>query len=313
MGIELASILGLVNNLLLAAIRMGTPLLLASAGLVFTARAGMTNLGTEGVMLMGAFSGVIGAYLSGSAFVGAIVAVFVGIVYELLVAFLVVTVRSNQTIVAMATNLLALGITSSYGRIIFGVSTEPPRVDSFPIFKIPFLSNIPYLGESLFAHNFLVYLAFLLVPLTSFILYKTSIGLKVRIVGEHPRAADSVGVNVYLVRYLCCIARGAFAALAGSYLSLGVMNMFTDNMVAGKGYMAVSAVIFGKWTPVGSALGALVFGAGDALQMRLQALGWPIPYQLMQSLPYIITLVILTGLVGKAVQPAATGKPYSKE
>ncbi|HHY38126.1 MAG TPA: ABC transporter permease [Clostridia bacterium] len=313
MGQELFAIIDGATNLLSAAVRMGAPLLLASAGLVFTARAGMSNLGTEGVMLMGAFSGVVGAYLTGSPWLGALLAICIGVIFELIVAFLVVTARANQVIVAMATNLLALGLTSSYGRVIFGVSTRPPRVPPYPLFKIPFLADIPVLGPVLFSHNALVYLAFFLVPVTHFILYRTSLGLKVRVVGEHPRAADSVGVNVYLVKYLCCLTRGAMAALAGSYLSLGALNMFTENMVAGRGYMAVSAVIFGKWTPVGSALGALLFGAGDALQMRLQAMGWGLPYQFVQALPYVITLVILTGLVGKAVQPAATGEAYSKE
>lgn len=298
---------------IVASLRMATPMLLASIGLVLAARAGLSNLGTEGVMLMGAFMSAVGSYLTGSAWVGIFLAVFSGILLELFVSVLVINVRASQIIVAMATNLLAQGITSSYGRVIFGLSTEPPPIQGLPNIPIPLLCNIPIVGDVVFNNNILFYLAYVMVPVASYILYKTSWGLKIRYVGENPKAADTLGVDVYMVRRVSCVLRGVFASLAGAYLTLGVIGMFTENMIAGKGYMSVAVTIFGKWTPIGAMLGSLLFGLGETLQMRLQAIGLNIPYQLLQSFPYIITLIILTGVAGKAKQPAATGEAYIKD
>lgn len=300
-------------NILVATFRMATPLILSSLGLVYTARAGMSNLGTEGLMLIGAFVAAVGSFLTGSALLGVLMAIAGGILMELIVSFLAINVRANQIIVAMATNLLAQGVTSIFGRAIFGISGEKITIPMLQNIAIPWLSKLPIIGDELFNNNILFYLAYLLLPVSAFILTRTTIGLKVRVVGENPKAADTVGVNVYTVRRCCCLARGAFAALAGAYLALGVIGVFSENMIAGKGYMSVSVTIFGKWMPLGSLLGALLFGFGETLQLRIQAIGWTIPYQALQAFPYLITLILLTGVVGRTRQPAATGKPYIKD
>ncbi|MCL4441846.1 MAG: ABC transporter permease, partial [Firmicutes bacterium] len=184
---------------------------------------------------------------------------------------------------------------------------------SFGPWPVPFLNKIPFLGQVLFNHSPLVYLTFLLVPFTWYLLFKTTIGLKIRAVGEHPRAADTVGIRVNQLRFICCIIDGAIAGVAGAYLSISLLSMFTENMVAGRGFIALAAVIFGKWNPVGVMGAALLFGLGDALQVRLQAQGINIPYQFLLMLPYIITIIALAGFIGRAVKPAAQGQPYHRD
>lgn len=303
-----------IANLLVSGVRLATPMVIASLGLCYTAKAGMSNLGTEGLMTMGAFFAVAGAYWTNNAALGILIAIAVGVLYEAFIGFMAINVRANQIIIAMATNLFATGISSVFNKALFGdilsLSSILPKVE--PI-AIPLLSKIPIMGEVLFHNNIIFYLAYLLVPLSWFVMNKTTIGLSVRMVGENPKAADTVGINVNRLRKLTCLTRGAFGALAGAYLSLAAVGTFADNMIAGKGYMSVSATIFGQWTPVGSMLGSTVFGLGEALQMRIQALGWNIPYQALQALPYLITLILLTGVVRKTKQPAATGKVYIKD
>lgn len=301
-------------NLLAAGIRLATPVVIASAGLCYSAKSGMSNLGTDGLMTLGAFFGVAGAYWTHSIFLGLLIAMGVGIVYEICISFLAINVRAHQIIIAMATNLLADGITSVFHESLFGnvvnLSALLPKPHTV---AIPLLSRIPIIGETLFHNDIVFYLAYLLVPVSWFIMNRTAIGLSIRMVGENPKAADTVGINVNLVRKLTCLVRGALATLAGAYLSLMVVGTFTNNLIAGKGYLSVAATIFGQWVPVGSMLGSLVFGLGEALQMRIQALGWGIPYQALQALPYLIALVLLTGVVRKTSQPAATGKVYIKD
>ena len=300
-------------NLLVSGIRLATPMVIAGTGLCYAAKAGMSNLGTEGLMTLGAFFGVAGAYWTNNVMLGLLIAVIAGIVYEICISFMAINVRANQIIIAMATNLLANGITSVFNEGLFGditsLSSILPKAETIPI---PLLSQIPVIG-ALFNNDIVFYLAYLMVPVSWFIMKRTTVGLSIRMVGENPKAADTVGVNVNLVRKATCLVRGAFASLAGAYTSVLVVGVFTNNLVSGKGYMSVSATIFGQWNPVGSMLGSLVFGIGEALQMRIQALGWGIPYQALQALPYLIALILLTGVVRKTKQPAATGKVYIKD
>jgi len=302
-----------IINFLAADIRTAVPLLLAATGLIFSERAGVVNIGVEGMMLIGSLAGVVGSYFLGSAWLGVLVAILTGIVCGLFFAYLVVSAQADQVVIGAAFNILGLGVTTSFARVIFGVNTAPPPIDSFHPVAIPVLSKIPVLGPVLFNQTELVYLALVLVPVAHFILFRTALGLKIRAVGEHPRAADTVGINVYRVRYGACIVGGALAGLAGSYLSLSLLNFFTENMTAGRGFIALAAVIFGKWTPLGTLGATLLFGAGDALQYRLQAANSGIPYQVLLMIPYLLTIAALAGFVGKAIPPAASGKPYSKE
>ena len=299
--------------LLSASIRLTVPILFAALGGMYSERSGVNNIGLEGFMLMGAFTGVVGAYYSGSPWIGIIAAMVSGVFIAGIFAFATVKVKINQIVSAVATNLLAVGLASYFFRALFGITTVPITVESFSPLKIPILSDIPILGDILFSHNILVYICFLLVPISSFILYKTSWGLSIRTVGEHPMAADTVGISVDRLRTICVLISGGLAGLGGAFLSLGQFNMFVDNMVSGRGFIAVAAVIFGKWSPKGILLASLLFGFADALQIRVQMMdAINIPYQFLLMFPYVLTIIAVTGIVGKSEAPRALGKPYEK-
>lgn len=291
---------------------MSTPILLPALGEIFTQRSGILNLGLEGIMLMGALAGFAGTYFTQNLWVGVIAAVITGIVFSLIMGFLSITVKANQVIAGTAITILGTGLSAFLYRVMFGVQKLPPQVDAFKPLEIPVLSSIPILGPILFNHNILVYLTLALVVLSAFVLEKTSFGLKVRAVGENPRAADSKGINVALIRYLCVMIGGAFAGLGGAFLSIGFMNSFLDGMVAGRGFIAVAVVIFARWNPYRALGAALLFGGASALQMRLQAIGVPIPLQFLLALPYVLTILVLLSVSQKAEFPAAYTLPYSR-
>ncbi|MEW6621521.1 MAG: ABC transporter permease [Bacillota bacterium] len=306
------SFIPIITNFLGTDLRTATPILLAAIGLIFMARSGIVNIGAEGMMLIGALAGAAGSYYLGSAWLGLLTAMLFGGLIGLLFAYLVVTIKASQVVIGAAINILGLGLTTAFARIIFGINTAPPEISSFQIVPIPFLSQIPIIGPALFNQYILVYLTLLLVPLTYIVIYKTPIGLNIRAVGEHPKAADTLGVNVFRVRYGAIIFGSVLCGAAGAFLSLALLNFFTEDMVTGRGFIALAAVIFGKWNPLGVLGAALLFGAGDALQFRLQALDTSIPYQFFLMIPYLLTVAALAGFVGKATPPAATGKPYIK-
>lgn len=302
-----------IAKFIAADFRTATPLILAGMGLVFSSRAGIVNIGVEGMMLVGALAGVAGSWWFGSAWYGALFAMVMAGIISLIFAYLSVTVKADQIVIGAAINILGLGLTTTFARTLFGLNTAPPEVASFEIISVPVLSNIPIIGPAFFQQNALVYIAILLVPVASFIMYRTDIGLKVRAVGEHPKACDTVGINVYLVRYITIFVSGLFSGLAGAYVSLGLLSFFTENMIAGRGFMALAAVVFGKYSPKGVLLAGVVFGAAEAIQFRLQAAGTAIPFQFLLMLPYALTIFALAGFVGKSRAPVAIGKPYDKE
>ncbi|MGO4537126.1 ABC transporter permease [Paenibacillus sp. 2TAB19] len=300
----------IIVSFLASAIRLSVPLLLAALGILFMSRSGILNIGMEGMVLIGALTGVIGAYYTGSAGLGVLTAIVVSGLVGLVFGFLVVTTGADQVVIGTALNLLGLGITTVFGRSLLGMGQEAVQVQGIAVVKIPLLGDIPYIGEALFHQNVLAYVSYLLVPIVAFIFYKTNWGLQVRAVGENPLAADTLGVRVHRTRYICCIVGGMLAGVAGCSLSLGILNQFTENMVAGRGFIALSAVIFGKWTPAGTMAASLLFGGADALQLRFQTFGIKIPYQFMLMFPYLLTMVALAWFSGKSKQPAATGAPY---
>ncbi|MCC6147410.1 MAG: ABC transporter permease [Anaerolineaceae bacterium] len=302
-----------ISNYISMAIRSALPILICGIGLVFGSRAGIVNIGAEGFMLIGAFMGVVGSYLFSSAWIGVLVAMLSSMLISLIFAYFTVTVKADQVVVGMGINMLAIGLTTTLFRRLFGMNTEPIKIESFSPLAIPGLSDIPILGTSLFTQHAPAYLIFLCIPLASFILFRTDIGLKVRAVGEHPRACDTVGINVFKVRYGAILFSGLMAGFAGAYLTLGLLNFFVEDLMAGRGYMAVAAVVFGKYSPVGVMLAALIFGAGDALQYRLQAGGSVIPYQFLLMIPYVLTILAICGFVGENKGPAAMAQPYIKE
>lgn len=312
MGIEV--LLGLFTvEFFYAAIRMASPIALAALGEVYLEKAGILNLGIEATMLMGAFFGVLGSALSGSALVGVLTAMAAGILTNLVFGFLVITMRANQIVTGAALNITALGMTSFLSRVIFGVRSLPVQVQGVKPLTIPLLSDIPVIGRILFDQTPLVYFTYIMVIVMTFVLYRTTWGLKIRSVGEHPRAADTLGINVIRWRYGCVLLAGALGGIAGSILSLAQLSTFVDNMIAGRGFIALAAVIFGRWNPIGAAAAALVFGAADAMQMRVQAFSLNIPSDFLLLLPYLITLIGVIIFRGKAAAPVALTKPYEKE
>ena len=299
-------------SVLSSAINLATPILCAGLGEILTQKSGIMNLGIEGTMLMGALGAFVGCYFTGSLFIGIICGILVGMLMGAMMGFLSITMRGNQVIAGTALSMLGGGLATFLYRSIFGVSKLPPTVKNFPILEIPLLSKIPVFGDVLFRHNLMVYIIFLLVPVTWFLLEKTTLGLKIKAVGEHPKAVSSKGLSVYGLRYTSVIMGGGYAGLAGAFLTLGFVNTFTDSMVSGRGYIALAVVIFARWKPLNAMWGALLFGFLNGLQTRLQAIGAPIPNQFLAMLPYAITIVVLIIVSKNAEFPAAYTVPYSK-
>lgn len=296
-----------------AAVRMAAPIILAAVGEVILERAGIFNLGIEGCMLLGAFTGVLGAYWTNSALGGLLIAICFGVLIGLLFGWATISLRANQAVTGTGLNILFLGLTSLLGRMIWGVQEVPTTVDSFTALPIPLLSKIPVLGHILFDHTPLVYLAYLMVPAAAFFLYQTTWGLKIWAIGEYPKAADTMGIHVLRWKYAAAVFACVCACVSGVILSLCFTNLFTDNISAGRGYMSVACVILGQWNPFGALAGGLIFGAGNALQMRLQAYGVPIPTDLLLVIPMTLALIMVLLIRGKAsARPAALAKPYEK-
>jgi ABC-type uncharacterized transport system permease subunit len=295
-----------------AAIRLASPLLLAACGGLLSELAGVLSIGMEAMMLTGAFAGATVAYFGGNVWIGTIAAVLTGSFVASLYGFFAITLRARQAIVGTACGLLAGGLTTFLNKTIYGVTVGIRTQPTFHDLPIKGLDRIPILGQALFNHNILVYFAFLLIPALWWFLYRTAPGLEMRAVGQVPVAADTVGIDVIKKRYLYVILSGALAGLGGAYLSLAHANTFIENMSAGKGWIAFAIVVFGRYSPLGVLGGSLLFGLADAFQLRLQAVGFRIPYQFLLMLPYVLTIAAISGIMGKANPPAALGKPYEK-
>lgn len=303
------------EDILSATIRGATPLLLAALGEVISQRAGVLNIGIEGMMLIGAFFGMVGSFYTAelvtvAPWIGLCTAGISGLIAAALFALCAIRLRGDQVIIGTAMTLLALGLTEVVYQRLFGVTGIAQGVPAFQQIQIPLLSDIPIFGRALFSHNILVFIAFLLVPCVYLFLYHTQIGLRVRACGEHPKAIAAAGSNVRTLRTLCLLFAGTMAGIAGGYLSLADVPYFTPGMTVGRGFIALSIVIFGKWHPAKACGAALLFGLGSALDARFQALGWEIPYQVFLMLPYVLCLAVLAGFVGRAEAPLALGKPY---
>jgi general nucleoside transport system permease protein len=303
--------LGLLGPILQSTVRNATPLVFAALGGLFSERSGVVNIGLEGLMLISAFAGVVGASLSGSAFVGLGTAVAAGLLFALIHALMCVTFEADQIISGTAINLLALGGTGFLMVTIFGSGGTSPQVEGFESIAIPVLSSLPVIGPALFDQSLLVYLMYALVPIVSFVVFRTPFGLRLRGTGEVPEAVDTAGVNVARMRYYGVALSGVLAAFGGAYLSMGLLSAFTENMTGGRGFIALAALIFGRWNPIGAAGAALLFGFGEAITFRVNEQA--VPVEFIEMLPYILTIVVLAGFGGRAIAPAAIGKPYRKE
>jgi simple sugar transport system permease protein len=290
-----------------------TPLVFGSMAGIFSERSGVVNIGLEGMMLMGAFWGVYGADKGGSWVVGILVAMLAGGLLALVHAYFAIHLRADQIVGGTAVNFLALGITGYFFFQLYNGQDVPIGVSTIPDVHLPYIRHWAYIGPAIGSLNLLVWLSFALVIVTWFVLFKTPIGLRIRACGEHPRAADTVGINVYAIRYGCVVLSGMLAALGGAYLSIGFGGgAFTDNMTAGRGFIALAAMIFGNWRPFGAFGAALLFGFSTALAYRLPAYSSSAA-TLFQALPYVLTLIAVAGVVGRTVPPAADGKPYKKQ
>ena len=304
-------LLGSLGPLLASTVRNATPLIFAALGGMFSERSGVVNIGLEGLMLIAAFAGVVGAHASGSAWIGLGSGLAAGLLFALIHALMCITFEADQIISGTAINLLALGGTGFLMVVIFGGGGTSPRVVGFKEVPIPLLSKIPLIGPALFDQSLLVYLMYILIPLTYFAVFRTPFGLRLRATGEVPEAVDTAGVSVTRMRYYGVALSGLLAACGGVYLSMGILSAFTENMTAGRGFIALAALIFGRWNPIGAAGAALLFGFAQAITYQVSQ--EVIPIEFIQMLPYILTIVVLAGFGGRAIAPAAIGKPYRKE
>lgn len=300
-----------MEALIEAAVRLALPLLLAALGELIVEKGGVINIGTEGMMLCGAFAGFAVGVATGSAPAGLLGATVAAAGLGAVFAYFAVVRRSDQIVVGTAINLLALGLTGLLARAFYGGAI--PTGPTLATLSVPGLSAIPWIGPALFQQNALVYLAVVSTAALAFTFARTRPGLVVRAVGESARAADSQGVDVVRTRIGVVVAGSVLAGLAGSALSLSQSNTFTEGMTAGRGFIALTIVIFGRWRPLGVLLAALFFGAASALQHRMQARGATVPYQFSLMLPYLLTLLVLAVSAGRSVAPGDLGKPYSRE
>ncbi len=297
-------------GILTSGIRLATPYLYAGIGETFGQRSGVLNLGVEGQMLVGAFAAFYVARTTGNLWLGVLAALLVGALMGLSMAFVSITLRAKQGISGIGFFLFGLGLSDLLFQTLLG---SVQTVSGFRPLAIPLLSKIPVLGEIFFNQNLLVYGAYLLVPLAAFVMDKTTLGLKIRAVGENPEAADSLGVNVSLVRYITVTMGGMLSGLAGASLSIALLNVFQQNLTSGLGFIAVALVYFGGWRPWGVLAGALLFSMVNALQLWVQVLGLPIPSEFAVMMPYVLTIVALVVAVQRVRPPTALTKPFVRE
>jgi simple sugar transport system permease protein len=305
----------LTAGLLASTIRFATPLAFAAMGGIVSERAGVVNIGLEGMMLTGAFFGIWGSIWSGSWVVGVAMAMLFGGLLALIHAFFSIHLLADQIVSGFAVNLLALGVTGFLFSDLYPAGL-PSGIDRVPNVELGFLGSIAVVGdflETVFGSlNLLVWGMFATVVAVYVVLFKTTLGLRLRSVGEHPRAADAVGISVYGVRYTAVVVSGMLAALGGAFLSIGFTGDFAENMTSGRGFIALAAVIFGKWRPGWAFAATLLFGFGFALSIPLQREA-DVSSSLLGTLPYVLTLVAVAGLIGRSIPPAAVGRPYRKQ
>lgn len=302
----------LVVGIIVSGIRLSIPILFAGLGEKIAERSGVLNLGVEGMMLMGAFAGFMGTFITGNYVVGIVAAMAGAAGLAVLKGVMSITIRTNQLAAGLAIWLLGTGLAALLYRLFFGVQTTAPSVPLMPKINIPGLSDAAGIGPILFGHDPLVYIALLLVPVTHYFIFRTGLGLKIRTVGENPKQADALGVNVYKIRYLAVILGGALAGIGGAYFSLVQTGYFLENVTAGQGWIALALVIFGRWKAYWILVGALIFGMVDAFQLGLQATGAAIPFQFLLMLPYLIPIAVLAGMHKRTGAPAALAIPYKR-
>ena len=300
------------SALFAAMLRYATPLTFAAIGGMFSERSGVVNIGLEGMMLAGAFFGIWGADATDSWVLGILCAMAAGGAFALLHAFFSIHLRADQIVGGTAVNFLALGITGYLFIDVYGDQGTPTGVPEIPQVNIGFIQDWYFVGDVFGNLNLMIWLSFLTLVLAYLVMFKTPLGLRIRACGEHPRAADTVGISVYAIRYGAVVTSGVLAAMGGAYLSLGFVHSFSENMTAGRGFIALAALIFGAWRPAGAFAAALLFGFSSALAQRLPEYTTA-GAVLFQALPYVLTLIAVAGIIGRSIPPAAVGRPYVKQ
>ncbi len=300
-------------NLLSRALMMMTPLLFGSIAEVFAERAGVMITAIEGIFILGALGGFVGAYVSGSLGIGIVLAVLAGMALAAFYGWITVYLKQHQVVTGVAINILAAGLSSFFMRVFFGVPVAPLTVEPLRAIPLPFLSRIPLLGPILFTQNILTYCVYAIVPLSWFILYRTSIGLTIRSTGENPEAVDVAGISVERIRFSMVVIAGAMGGVAGAFYSIGYLGMFTTNIIGGRGWIAFAICFLGNWNPLGALAGTVVFGIAEAIAISMQSSGaLTIPNELFIALPYVLTIVLTIARRSFNV-PGKLGVPYKKE
>ena len=296
--------------LLAAGVRVATPLVFASLGEAVSERAGILNVGMEGMMALGAIVGFLVAYWSGHSWVGLLAAAMAGFAASLIFGYLTIFRGADQIVTGIVMNILLLGLASFAYASIFSSAHVVAQLTAIPVFRVPWLSDLPFIGRPFFAQSPIVYAVYLLIPLFWLLLEHSQWGLSVRAAGENPEAVDSAGINIWYLRLQAVSIGGAMAGLAGAILSVVQIGAYVDGMIAGRGFIALAIVVFGGWRPWRVAAAALLFGVVDAFQLRLQVGGVPIPSPFLIGMPYILTIVVVAVVAGRAGYPAAINKPY---
>ncbi|MDU1443646.1 MAG: ABC transporter permease [Clostridium cochlearium] len=297
--------------LISATLRLATPLIFAALGGVFSEKSGVVNIALEGIMTTGAFFAVYGSFLTGNPWIGVLFAIISGAIMAAIHAYLSIHLKADQIVSGVGINVFAAALTSYLIVKFFKTNSQTSVVKSLP-YPAEAMSKVPLIGGILKELNWFVFIAIALVIISHFVLYKTPLGLRIRSVGEHPKAADTLGVSVYGIRYLCVILSGILGALGGATLSIGIMNLYRENMVSGRGFIALAAMIFGNWKPINAMWAPMIFAFAETFQLFAKGFGWAIPGEFYAAFPYIITMFALAGFVGKTQAPAADGVPYEK-
>lgn len=307
----------LIVAMIASTLRLATPLIFASIGGVFSERSGVVNLALEGIMVMGAFSAILSMKFVNNPWFAVLFAMFVGVLTALILAVLAIHGRADQVVAGTAINMLASSMAAYLLEMFWHRSGQTDPIKNTLTQNpdiLEFLEKIPVIGDLFRGLNPFVYLAFVTVAVAYYVIFKTPFGLRMRAVGEHPKAADTVGINVYKIRYICVSISGALAGLAGASMSLGTISLFREGMTSGKGFIAIAAMIFGKWHPVGAMFACLFFGLAESVNINASTLGLTsVPQEFLAMIPYVATILALAGVVGKAVAPKAGGVPYEKD
>ncbi len=300
-----------ITGIIAATLRLSTPLIFSALGGVFSEKAGVVNIALEGIMTTGAFFAVYGSFVTGSPWMGLIFAMIAGAAMAAIHAYLSIHLKAEQVVSGVAINIFAGALTSFLIVKFFKTGSQTSVVKSIP-YPSEMMGKVPFIGSILKELNWFVFIAFILVFVSHYVIYKTPLGLRIRSVGEHPKAADTLGVSVYGIRYFCVILSGVLGGLGGATLSIGIMNLYRENMVSGRGFIALAAMIFGNWKPINAMWASMLFAFAETFQLFAKGFGWTLPGEVYAAFPYILTMLALAGFVGKTQAPAADGVPYEK-